>query len=324
VDALNERIYAVDQIASTVMGFGVNGSNGPFWQYKIQEIGGEYQPLSSPAPWGDVVFVTKYKTLYALKANPRKYLGPGDKVGPPPIKGVDQGIVLWSADLPERIQANGSPAISTGTDPCVVVVGATGMVVKAHAAFNPPDGKRNIWTNSINAHVFKPAAIGSEGRIFIPANNGRMYCMDSDGKLLWSAPPAPHNPHEPFPVENTSAPAIGLQNGNDLVYFTVRQQLFAISGLTGATVWSLALDQLPASDPVVTPNQTIYLGVGSEERGQVIAVRAKPKPLVAGGGVAMVPEIVWSASIGSRPNYLAVGDNGFIYVSTDLTLFRIE
>ncbi len=144
------------------------------------------------------------------------------------------------------------------------------------------------WTFNIGSRIFSSPAIGSDGTIYIGADDNKLYAINPDGTEKWS-----------FLTGNRilSEPAIG-QDGT--IYIgSFDGNLYAINS-DGTEKWSLAVGDIYGS-PAIASGGTIYVGTSD---GALQAVSSEGS-------------LQWSFSTEEQGSYSpSVGSDGTIYIGS--------
>jgi outer membrane protein assembly factor BamB len=143
--------------------------------------------------------------------------------------------------------------------------------------------------------------------------NDSLYVAGSDGvmRVLDLA-----NGHEKWALAtgvDGSLTGVALSGNARTVFFADKAgTLYAVDIATHKEIWRTSLPGIPTTPPIVTPDETVYIGVGRSFRdaGVVAANRQGVKwrvPTPAG-----------------TVEYLAVGEDGTVYAAAGSDLFAIK
>jgi outer membrane protein assembly factor BamB/subtilisin family serine protease len=193
----------------------------------------------------------------------------------------------WSATLPGSAVVNGPAALGT------VSAADDTLYVKAEDGnlYSIATGNGAVkWSLAVPGLSYAAPAVGSDGTVYIGADNSIFYAVSPNGTLAWSftADSAIYtsaavdaggnlyfgtlggifyslgksgNLRWKFSANNgiSSSPALGT---NGLVYFgSYDHHLYAINSATGALQWSYTLgSEVRASSPAVDASGVVYVG----------------------------------------------------------------
>jgi outer membrane protein assembly factor BamB len=237
-----------------------------------------------------LVYVGIGKTLYALR------------------KSDSQN--QWAYAMPADIWYRSSPVISLETDNMVLIASEDGTVAKFSL-----EGSL-MWQAKLphaSAQIYGAIMLGPDFDVYVPASNGVMYRLRAqDAQVTWMF--RTWDPRAGGAAGQVSAGALSF-DGSRLFFHDGASTLYAVDVITNAEAWRLSLPGKPTTDPVVTPSETVYLGITSPGPGGLPthAVKAFNRS-----------QELWSVAAASRVEFLATGENGNIYAATLNELIRIE
>jgi outer membrane protein assembly factor BamB len=191
------------------------------------------------------------------------------------------GTLLWTANL-GKIEGT----IYVGT--------ADGRLV----ALEPTGGTRWIQPMARKTTIVGTPTVADDGRIFVPANDGRVRAFDANGTLLWEVA-----------TQGAIRGGIALASDGALTFGSDDRKVYRVSP-AGAVLWTTLVGGAVASTPVVDRAGTVYVGAND---GRVYALGA------ADGAVR------WSfASNGPVRSALAIGVGGRLFAgSSDKRLYAL-
>lgn len=110
----------------------------------------------------------------------------------------------------------------------------------------------NIWSFQTGGPIRSSPAVGDDGTIYFGCDDGKLYAINPDGTLKWTWPGSA--------LEFRSSPAVAFDG---TIYVGSGPFLYAVSP-TGQTKWSLYLDladwpQLQDNSPAIGADGTIYM-----------------------------------------------------------------
>lgn len=188
--ALQSGILYVPTQASAIEAVGTNGHRA--WEYRLP-----HHIVGAPAlsGSGDVLFTTEDNFLYCLDAG---------------------GHLRWKEALPGFV--------SQGP-----VVGPDGTVHLGckDALFAYGTNGQRIWKYTFLGHLTAPLSVGPTGHLLAVANDGRLYCLYSDGTEAWTFDG----------IAATMAPLVT----EDWVYLADGASILAIDLDTGELDWEQAV-----------------------------------------------------------------------------------
>jgi len=109
------------------------------------------------------------------------------------------------------------------------------------------------WSHFIGGYIKASPAIGSDGSIYIGSSNGKFYCFESAGPLLWM-----------FPKGNTTVGTIyssAAIDGDGNIYFGSEDGFLYALDSAGQLKWSYKTDgKIVRSSPAIDSDGVIYIG----------------------------------------------------------------
>lgn len=154
------------------------------------------------------------------------------------------------------------------------------------------DVENNVrWSSNIGADAGSPV-LGTQGNVYVGAEDGSLYAFDDEGTKLWSTKSVPGDSIHGAPVAASGYRFYVPVDGGNLI---------AYDG-SGALTWSRYLDGELHGSPVVDADGTIYVGSDSDS---LYAVNPDGS-------------VQWAAGTGDKVRSSpAIGPSGVIYVGSD-------
>jgi outer membrane protein assembly factor BamB/subtilisin family serine protease len=215
-------------------------------------------------------------TVYAASSN-----------GGPICAFNSSGGLKWSMSLPANAIVNGAAALGSlsAMDDTLYVKAQDGNLYAVNTT-----NQTVRWTYAVPGLSYAPPSVGSDGTVYIGADNGVFYAISPSGTLKWSftadaaiytAPAIDGSGNLYFGTlggsfysvtqsgglrwEHTvgnsisSSPALG--SGGLVTFGSYDRHLYALNTSTGALQWSYPLgSEVRASSPAVDCNGVIYVG----------------------------------------------------------------
>ncbi len=175
-----------------------------------------------------------------------RYLADSDYYSPPAV-GPDGTIYFGSGNFLIALDADGQLKWKNKTGGLVSspAIGPDGSIHAASTGlycFNSNGTLR--WTYSTGYYDFQTPAIGLNGTIYFPSENGNLYAFNPNGTIRWS-----------YKIGyRPSSPAIDL---NGTIYVCGNNSTYAINP-DGTKKWSFVTG--PAASPIIGSSKMIYIG----------------------------------------------------------------
>src|SRR2546427_3719772 len=279
---------------------------------------GKVYALTAPRKgiMGDVVWSinlgTTIQTSPAFTPDGTLVIGADDWAyyGITPARGTSGAKIKW------RFQTQGT-LISSPTvdfDGTVFVASMDGKVYALQPPGEAGQPVKVLWTFASGGRDDKGGfenapAIDNEGTLYIAANDGVLYALDTkSGKLKWSFDGVARAGYRTYAI--FSSVAIGPDRtiyfgGKDGDLYAVRERA-GLFGTNPAALWSYRLGPGIQSSPLLTNDGTVYIG---DERGTFHAVR----PPQAGEQGTTLWKFSTKGTLISSP---ALGADGTLYVGS--------
>ena len=111
----------------------------------------------------------------------------------------------------------------------------------------------NSYSQGFSAGITSTPVVGNDGRVYFSANDGNLYCVDRNGKNIWSNP-----------LHFPGMAGIVVRNDNSVVVTTNYKLVYAV-GSTGKTLWMTVLNSHIHSAPMIHKDGTIYVGTDGND-----------------------------------------------------------
>ena len=271
---------------STVDGFAFCITDGfqPKWLHKFVEQGEVL--VSAPTIWDNIVFVTAGKTFFALDAN--------------------TGNELWY-EIINKDNSNSHYINSAVVDPDIVSSVYVADDQRRVWKFSVSVNKQPVWTTTpLPGNITGHLMIDGHRNIYVPLDDGSIRILE------------PVNGQE---IGRFESHEMGLTFGTTLshdgkTFYLINSQgtLFAVDVETRKTIWFHKTGLPPTTPIVVTPNGTLWFGVGN---GFTNAALLSYK----GSEAPVFPPIRGFSGV---VNHIAGGPDGSLYVAAGNNLYFIK
>jgi outer membrane protein assembly factor BamB len=193
------------------------------------------------------------------------------------------------------------PAVTFEAPPAVVITTINGGVLKVDAV----DGQLR-WKSQIATQISKGFAVGSDQSIYVAGFNGKLYALDgANGRVRWEY-------QATGAVQAPAAKFHGDSNADRIYLVDAQSNAITVDARNGNEVWRVALPGPATCDPVVTPAEVVYVGVGSTAASSRLVA-------VAEGGIR------WTLPVQrGTVKALAVGEDGSICAAAGRSVLRVR
>jgi eukaryotic-like serine/threonine-protein kinase len=157
--------------------------------------------------------------------------------------GVDRenGKQIWKFDIPGDVFS--SPCLAGGN---MIIVGSISGAVFA-LQVNSGD---LLWKFETGGQVWSSPSYNGNN-IFIGSDDGFLYCLDKDGKLLWKT--------KLNGKVRSSSPCLSFNEENPLVFIgTYSGGMFCLNQLTGEIRWSKQIKQPVMASPSILKDKVFF------------------------------------------------------------------
>jgi outer membrane protein assembly factor BamB len=217
---------ATGQLGGTVFAVKISRPCGVLWEFERPAIGLGFQSPPAVADDGSI-YAASWETDSTYSLNP-------------------DGSLRWGFQAQEFFLS--SPAIAGDI---LYIGGGTTFYALDRITGQPR------WTRVLGGDVNSSPALGSDGKVFVGADDGRLYGFTSSGEPVWP----PGNSWDP---PNRSSAAVG-SDGN--IYFAPTDaEIVGVSPLNGEVVWSYPTGGGAGSSNSSSPSLAggrVYIGRGN-------------------------------------------------------------
>ncbi|MGD1032270.1 MAG: S8 family serine peptidase [Opitutaceae bacterium] len=196
------------------------------------------------------------------------------------------GVLKWTMSLPGSAIVNGAAALATvsAADDTLYVKAQDGNLY----AINTGNGSVK-WTYAVPGVSYAPPSVGSDGTVYIGADNSVLYAISPYGTKEWT-----------YTADAAIFTAPALDGSGNLYFGTLGGTFYSL-GRSGALRWSFKANNSISSSPALGPNGVVYFGSYDHHL----------YALATGNGA-----LQWSYLLGSevRASSPAIDSNGVVYV----------
>jgi outer membrane protein assembly factor BamB len=151
------------------------------------------------------------------------------------------------------------------------------------------------WQFAVQSDVDGSGAIGHEGALFIGADDGQLYALNSDGSSRWS-----------FVAQRDVRSSVTIARDGTLYLTSFDHHLYSIAA-SGELNWALPTGGILHSSPVVDARGTVFFG---SQDDHLYAVSSAGK-------------ILWALDLGADiDSSVAIGETGVLVVGADNGMLR--